>query len=122
MLRLGKERESLGVIFDQTGTPTFAGDLARTMLTILEKMHPETAYRETYHFSNEGVCSWYDFAVAVMRQKKLPCKIRPIETAEFPVKAKRPPYSVLNKAKIKKEWQIDIPHWQDSLTKVLGTL
>jgi len=117
MLRLGKEKESLGVIFDQVGTPTYARDLARTILDILPNVNNEKV--EIYNYSNEGVLSWYDFVKEIMRMAKLNCNINPIETKEYPTPAKRPHYSLLNKAKIKKEFNISIPYWKDSLDECL---
>ena len=116
MMRLGKEKERLNVIFDQIGTPTFAGDLANICLAILsnEKNRIDKAGK-VYHFSNEGVASWYDFATAVMRINKLDCEVLPIETKDYPTLAQRPHYSVLNKTKIKKNFKITIPYWRDSL-------
>ena len=121
MLRLGSEREELGVIFDQVGTPTYAKDLARTILDILPKITNNEI--EIYNYSNEGVLSWYDFAKEIMRMAKKDCKINPIETKEYPTPASRPHYSLLNKSKIKQKFNIEIPFWKDSLDaclKVLG--
>ncbi len=120
MLRLGKEKDELGVIFDQVGTPTYAKDLASTILEILPKV--ENNQVEIYHYSNEGVLSWYDFSKEIMRMAKLDCVINPIETKEYPTPAKRPHYSLLNKAKIKKEFNITIPYWKDSLDDCLTRL
>ena len=117
MLRLGKEKESLGVIFDQVGTPTYARDLAKAILEIMPKLKNEKV--EIYNYSNEGVLSWYDFAKEIMRMAKLNCKIDPIETKEYPTPAERPHYSLLNKSKIKKEFDITIPFWKDSLDECL---
>jgi len=117
MLRLGKEKESLGVIFDQVGTPTYAKDLAKTILEILPKIENENV--EIYNYSNEGVLSWYDFAKEIMRMAKLDCTIYPIETKEYPTPASRPYYSLLNKSKIKNEFHITIPFWKDSLVECL---
>lgn len=117
MLRLGKEKEELGVIFDQVGTPTYAGDLAKTILDILPKIQNDDV--EIYNYSNEGVLSWYDFAKEIMAMAKLSCKINPIETSEYPTPAARPHYSLLNKGKIKKIFEIEIPFWKDSLDKCL---
>ena len=98
MIRLGKERDSLGVVFDQIGTPTYANDLAQAIYTIINK----GIVRGIYHFSNEGVCSWYDFTVAIHRLARITsCKVKPLHTAEYPAKANRPAYSVLDKTKIK---------------------
>ncbi len=120
MLRLGKEKESLGVIFDQVGTPTYARDLAKAILDILPNIKNEKP--EIYNYSNEGVLSWYDFAKEIMRMAKLDCQINPIETKEYPTPATRPHYSLLNKAKIKKEFGITIPFWKDSLDECLKTM
>ena len=112
MIRLGKERDSLGVVFDQIGTPTYANDLARAIYTIINK----GIVRGVYHFSNEGVCSWYDFTVAIHRLAGITsCKVKPLHTAEYPAKANRPAYSVLDKTKIKTTFGIEIPHWEESL-------
>lgn len=117
MLRLGKEKEQLGVIYDQVGTPTYARDLAKIILDILPKIKNEKV--EIYNYSNEGVLSWYDFSKEIMRMAKLNCKINPIENHEYPLPAKRPFYSILNKAKIKKEFGIIIPYYKDSLDECL---
>jgi dTDP-4-dehydrorhamnose reductase len=121
MLRLGKERDELGVVFDQVGTPTFAADLARAIL-IVAKQTTARSIQEIYHFSNEGAVSWYDFAKAIMEEAGLNCKVNPIESKDFPTKASRPFYSVLNKAKIKRDFQIEIPYWRDSLRKVVNEI
>ena len=120
MLRLGKERDSLGVIFDQVGTPTYARDLAKAILDILPQVTSETV--EIYNYSNEGVLSWYDFAKEIMRMAKIDCQINPIETKEYLTPATRPHYSLLNKAKIKKEFNLTIPYWKDSLDECLRKL
>jgi len=120
MLKLGKEKESLGVIFDQVGTPTYAKDLAKTILDILPQV--ENNITKTYNYSNEGVLSWYDFAKEIMKMAKIDCKINPIETYQYPTPAKRPHYSLLNKAKIKKEFNIEIPYWKDGLDDCLKRL
>ncbi len=120
MLRLGMEKESLGVVFDQIGTPTYAGDLAGAILEILPKL--ENATPQIYHYSNEGVCSWYDFAKEIMDLSKLDCKVNPIETHEYPTPAIRPHFSVLNKSKIKKEFGVTIPYWKDSLKLCLKNM
>jgi dTDP-4-dehydrorhamnose reductase len=120
MLRLGREKEQLGVIYDQVGTPTYARDLAHAILEILPNIKNEKP--EIYHYSNEGVLSWYDFAKEIMRMAKLPCRVNPIETKEYPTPATRPHYSLLNKSKIKKDFGITIPYWKDSLDACLKTL
>ena len=117
MLRLGSEKESLGVIFDQVGTPTYARDLAKTILDILPKI--ENSKVEIYNYSNEGVLSWYDFAKEIMKMAKLDCKINPIETFQYPTPAKRPHYSLLNKSRIKSTFNIEITYWKDSLDECL---
>ncbi len=121
MLRLGNERESLNVVFDQIGTPTYAENLAQAILQILKLSENDmNAFKSgIYHYSNEGVCSWYDFAVEIMKISKTDCKIFPIETKDFPTPAKRPNYSLLNKSKIKNAFQIEIPHWTESLKKCI---
>jgi dTDP-4-dehydrorhamnose reductase len=120
MLRLGKEKEELGVIFDQVGTPTYAKDLAITILDILPNINNTKV--EIYNYSNEGVLSWYDFAKEIMKMAKLNCKINPIETFQYPTPAKRPHYSLQNKAKIKSAFNIEIPYWKDGLDDCLKRL
>ena len=120
MIRLGKEKASLGVIYDQVGTPTYAKDLAKTILDILPKIN--NTQIEIYNYSNEGVCSWYDFAKEIMKMANLTCKVLPIETIQYPTPAKRPHYSLLNKSKIKNDYNIDIPYWTDSLEHCLKKL
>lgn len=122
MLRLGRERESLGVVFDQVGTPTWAADLAGAIVSIFGQIDLARRYAETFHYSNEGVCSWYDFAKAIMDAERLRCKVSPIETSDYPTPAARPPYSVLNKRKIREAWSLEIPHWHDSLLRMLEEL
>lgn len=120
MLRLGKERDSLGVIYDQVGSPTYAKDLAKTILEVLPKINNKAI--EIYNYSNEGVLSWYDFAKEIMKMAKIECKINPIETKEYPTPASRPHYSLLNKSKIKNDFNITIPFWKDSLDSCLKAL
>ena len=120
MLKLGKAKDELSVIFDQIGTPTNAADLAKTILDILPKIKNDKV--TIYNYSNEGVLSWYDFAKEIMKMAKIDCTINPIETFQYPTPAKRPHYSLLNKAKIKKEFNITIPYWKDSLDKCLQVL
>ena len=120
MLRLGKEKEELGVIFDQVGTPTYAKDLAITILNIVPQI--ENSKVEIYNYSNEGVLSWYDFAKEIMKMVKLNCKINPIETYQYPTPAKRPHFSLLNKSKIKQKFNIEIPYWKDGLDDCLKRL
>ena len=117
MLRLGSEKENLGVIFDQVGTPTYARDLANTCLKILCENTSENISKNgnLYHYSNEGAASWYDFAISIMELGGENCKVNPIQTKDYPTLAKRPHFSVLNKSKIKIDFKIEIPYWRDSL-------
>jgi dTDP-4-dehydrorhamnose reductase len=117
MLRLGGEKKSLGVVYDQVGTPTYAMDLAKTILGMAPKIENESV--EIYHYSNEGTLSWYDFAKEIMKMAKLECEITPLESCEYPTPARRPHYSILNKSKIKKEFGVNIPYWKDSLSECL---
>ena len=119
MLRLGRERESLGVVFDQIGTPTYAADLARALFAAIG----QGIVPGVYHFSNEGVCSGYDFAVAIHRLAGITtCRVNPLHTDEYPAKAPRPHYSVLDKTSIRQTYGITIPHWEDALAECLGRL
>jgi dTDP-4-dehydrorhamnose reductase len=123
MLRLGKEKDELGVIFDQIGTPTYARDLAVSILEIIQhsklNIQNSSTHTEIYNFSNEGVASWYDFSKEIMKMAKLDCVINPIETKQYPTPAARPHYSLLNKSKIKDTFNITIPYWKDSLDECL---
>ncbi|UVV63909.1 dTDP-4-dehydrorhamnose reductase [Bacteroides fragilis] len=119
MIRLGQERDSLGVIFDQIGTPTYANDLAQAIFAAINK----GVVRGIYHFSDEGVCSRYDFTVAIHRLAGIAsCKVKPLHTADYPAKAPRPHYSVLDKTKIKDTFGIEIPHWEESLKRCINQL
>ena len=119
MLRLGKEHQQLKVVYDQIGTPTYAGDLAIAIYAAIDSpvWHPGI-----YHFTNEGVCSWYDFTVEIMRQAGLSCRVEPILSSEYQYQTPRPHYSVLNKNKIKQTFNLSIPYWTDSLTRCLKEL
>ena len=119
MIRLGREREQLGVIFDQVGTPTYAHDLATAIMMAIDKgIKPGV-----YHFSNEGVTSWYDFTKSIHRLAGInTCQVSPLHTAEYPTPASRPAYSVLDKTKIKDVYGIEIPHWEESLAKCIAKL
>lgn len=119
MLRLGKERGELGVVFDQVGTPTYAADLALAILKIVEC---EKFVAGVYHFSNEGVASWYDFAKEIFEISGVACKVNPVLSDQFPTPAKRPHFSVLNKSKIRDTFGIEIPYWKDSLKVCLNRL
>ena len=115
MMRLTAEKEQLNVVFDQVGTPTYAGDLALAIFSIIEAGVYE-GNEGVYHFSNEGVCSWYDFAVEIAAAAgNTTCRINPCHSSEFPSPVTRPPYSVLDKTKIKRVFDIDIPHWRESM-------
>ncbi|WP_321335366.1 dTDP-4-dehydrorhamnose reductase [uncultured Bacteroides sp.] len=119
MIHLGRERDNLGVIFDQIGTPTYAHDLAIAIYAIINK----GVVRGVYHFSNEGVCSWYDFTLAIHRMAGIDsCKVRPLHTSDYPAKAARPHYSVLDKTKIKDTFDLEIPHWERSLEHCIARL
>lgn len=119
MLRLGREKEALGVVFDQVGTPTYARDLAKAIMHIIEKgIQPGV-----YHYTDEGVASWYDFTKSIHRIAGIDtCKVSPLHTEEYPTPAKRPPYSILDKTKIKQAYGLEIPHWEDSLRECLSIL
>lgn len=122
MLRLTAEKESLNVVFDQVGTPTYAGDLALVIFSIIEG-NLYAGNEGVYHFSNEGVCSWYDFANEIaIAAGNINCNIQPCHSSEFPSKVTRPPYSVLDKSKIKQTFGVDIPHWRDSMLYCLERL
>lgn len=122
MLRLGKERDSLGVVFDQIGSPTYATDLAEAILSVIDWPLESSEKCPIYHFSNEGVCSWYDFAKAIFELSDVGCQINPIETKDFLTTAKRPHYSLMNKAKIKLHFELEIPYWRDALINCLTEL
>lgn len=116
MLRLGKEREELGVVFDQIGTPTYARDLARAIQHIIGS----DVVPGIYHYSNEGVCSWYDFTKAIFDLAGIStCCLKPLHTDEYPTPAARPHYSVLDKTKIKQTYGVEVPHWIDSLRECM---
>jgi dTDP-4-dehydrorhamnose reductase len=124
MIKLGKEKKELDVITDQVGSPTYARDLARALLQIVKQTieKPTDFKKGIYHYSNEGVCSWYDFAIAIMEIADIPCIINPIETKDYPLPAPRPHYSVLNKTKIKNTFGIKIPYWKSSLAECIKAL
>ena len=120
MIKLGSTRDKLTVIFDQIGTPTYAADLAKAIMTVIDSKEFVTG---TYHFSDEGVCSWYDFAKAIHKLYGINgCEVLPLETKDYPDDTPRPAYSVLNKAKIKNTYKVSIPHWYESLEKCIRIL
>ena len=122
-MKLANDRDSLNVIFDQVGTPTYAPDLAQTIMKIVENQSFEKKFSsELVHYSNEGVCSWYDFAKAIFELAEVDCVVSPIETKDYPTPAARPHYSLLNKAKIKQRYNLTIPYWKDSLQQCLNAL
>ena len=119
MLRLGRERETLGVVVDQAGTPTYAADLAAAIMHIIDR----GIVPGVYNYSNEGVCSWYDFTKAIHRIAGITtCNVSPLHTADYPTPARRPAYSVLDKTKIRKTFGITIPHWEESLRRCMQSL
>jgi len=117
MLRLGAEKESINVVNDQIGTPTYAADLAQAIVQIIPQMSLEN--KGIYHYTNAGVCSWYDFAKEIMKQAGLKCVVNPIPTSEYPTRARRPAYSVLDKSKIRNVFNVKTPSWQDGLVRCL---
>ena len=117
MRRFGAERESLNVVADQVGTPTYSGDLAQAIVEILPQMNENN--KGIYHFTNEGVCSWYDFANTIMELSGLKCKVNPIPSSAYPTKATRPFYSVLDKTSIKETFNVSIEHWTEGLKRCL---
>jgi dTDP-4-dehydrorhamnose reductase len=121
MIKYGNEREELKVVFDQIGSPTYASRLAKGILCMIHS-NQEINGTQIYHFSNEGVCSWYDFALEIMKACDIDCKITPIQTFEYPLPAPRPFYSVLNKAKVKKDYQLEIPHWREDMLDCIKAL
>jgi len=118
IMKHAKDKDSLNVVFDQVGTPTYAFDLAEAILKIISS-GSKIEGRDIYHYSNEGVASWYDFAVAVVELADIHCDIKPIEAKDFPLPAARPHYSVMNKAKIKKDFGLEIPYWRESLNECI---
>ena len=120
MIRLGQEKEQLGVVFDQIGTPTYAADLAQAIFTVIES---PIWHAGIYHFTNEGVCSWYDFTLAIHELAGVTkCQVRPILSEEYAYKTPRPHYSVLDKSKFKKTFDVKIPHWLDGLRRCMKLL
>ena len=123
MLRLGTERDELGVVADQIGTPTYAGDLANTLLVTIQNHQSGAVSANTlYHYSNEGVASWYDFAHAIFEIAGIKVRLKPIATSQYPTPAKRPAFSVLDKIRIKEDLKLGIPHWRESLKHCLSLL
>lgn len=121
MIKLGQERKELSVVFDQTGTPTYSSDLARAICQIISNSSTGEFQPGIYNYSNEGTCSWYDFAVEIMRMARLECMIKPILSSQYPLPAKRPVYSVMDKKKIRSAFSLDIPHWRKSLELAIAS-
>jgi len=121
MIRLGKEKESINVVNDQTGTPTYAADLAKAIFRIVEESKKTNAFQSgIYHYSNEGVCTWYEFCIKIHELAGITtCKVHPVSTAEYPTKAVRPKYSLLDKTKIKETFHLTIPQWDESLKSAI---
>lgn len=119
MLKLGAERGELNIIADQVGTPTYGVDLANAILTIIKSSAKKYG---VYHFSNEGLTSWYDFSKAIFSLSGISVQVNPIPTSAYPTKAKRPSFSVMDKTKIKADYQVDVPYWVDSLKTCIATL
>ncbi len=122
MLRLGKERDTLHIVYDQTGTPTNAGDLASAILKLAEYVNQKEHVQGIFHYSNEGVCSWYDLAKEIIEYAGYSCNVLPITTDKYPLPAIRPNYTVMDKSRIKNTLGISIPHWKDSLITCLKHL
>ncbi len=123
MIKYGTERDELNVVFDQVGTPTYAADLADAILQILPQLQAMSKpYTDLFHYTNEGVCSWYDFTQHILRHENINCRVNPIRSEQYPTPAKRPAFSVLDKSKIKTKFGITIPYWTDSLDVMLKKL
>lgn len=123
MWRLGRQRSALRVVFDQIGSPTYARDLARALWIALAKIEEGlTNWQGIYHYSNEGVCSWYDFACGIFEYGAIPCSVEPIRSEAYPTPAERPPFSVLDKAKVKATFGVEIPHWRASMQHCIDSL
>lgn len=124
IIRNGKEKESLNVVFDQTGTPTYAADLAEAIMNIVSGVVRNQIAMNAgiYNYSNEGTCSWYDFAIEIIKEANISCKVNPVRSSEYKSAAQRPAYSVLDKSKIKDNYNLLIPHWRSSLKKCINLL
>ena len=121
ILRLAEERPESNVVSDQIGTPTYAEDLAKAIVKIMAN-DDRVEHEGIYHYSNAGVCSWYDFAVEIVRLSGLNCRVNPVTTAEYPTKTHRPAYSVLDKTKIKHTFGVEVPEWQEALRRMMGEI
>ena len=121
ILRRAEERPEINVVNDQIGTPTYAEDLAKAIVKIMAN-DDRVEHEGIYHYSNAGVCSWYDFAVEIVRLSGLNCRVNPVTTAEYPTKTHRPAYSVLDKTKIKHTFGVEVPEWQEALRRMMGEI
>ena len=121
MLNVAKTHDKLTVVSDQIGTPTYAEDLAKAIVKIMAN-DERVEHEGIYHYSNAGVCSWYDFAVEIVRLSGLNCRVNPVTTAEYPTKTHRPAYSVLDKTKIKHTFGVEVPEWQEALRRMMGEI
>jgi dTDP-4-dehydrorhamnose reductase len=124
MLRLAETRSELNVVFDQVGTPTYAADLAKLIIVIIAEGVADGLMDKygIYHYSNEGIASWYDFSKAIFEEKKMQIRVNPILTSGYPLPAKRPHFSVMDKSKIKTAFRIEIPHWRESFRVCLSKM
>ena len=124
VLNRAREQDSIRVVSDQTGTPTYAADLAEAILRIISAViRNQIAFNSgIYHYSNEGVCTWYDLALEIVKEASLKCQVLPILSEEYPSTVRRPSYSVLDKSKIKENYNLEIPHWRSSLQKCIKLL
>jgi dTDP-4-dehydrorhamnose reductase len=124
ILRLSEEKDRLRVVFDQTGSPTNARDLARAVLEMIREEHRggRKPRYDLYHFSNQGICSWYEFALAIVGLSGSECAVEPVESKDYPTRTVRPRYSVLSTAKLRSDYPVDIPHWRDSLRECMKEL
>ncbi len=125
MIKLGQSRDEMGVIFDQVGSPTYASDLAKAILHIADRVEGLPEVNEKwgiYHYSNEGVASWYDFAYEIFRLKKIKLNLKPLRTRDYPLPARRPHFSVMDKSKIKSTFDLVIPHWRESLQQCIDRM
>ena len=118
ILRLGAEKNSINVVSDQRGTPTYAADLANAVVEIIPQINSKN--RGIYHYSNGGECSWYDFAREIIKMSDLQCEVKPILTKDYPTRAKRPKYSVLDKTETVNVFGVKVPNWQDGLKRCIA--
>ncbi|MGL1902326.1 MAG: dTDP-4-dehydrorhamnose reductase [Fibrobacterales bacterium] len=122
MMKLGTEREKIGIVYDQVGSPTYARDLAECILGLIDNIKKIENISGTFHYSNEGVASWYDFTCAIHEYAEIECTVSPIEAKNYPLPAPRPHFSVMDKSKLKTEFGVSIPHWRESLRECISLL